>query len=117
MKITCSISKKNLLKLAAVIYKDIEQTKGDSYDARVLMERLFEKLIVTQGDEVALSYMQQMPYLIGQIAFKENTTKKINKRISVLVKAVMDYEDKFLGIPIENSMDSIIKVAYRRKKT
>ncbi len=100
MKITCALSKENLLKLAAVIYKDIEAYEKDNkaYDARVLMNQLYDKLKKTQGEEVALSYMQQMPFLVGQIAFKESTELVEDFAINDVFKLNKEFRNEESGV-------------------
>lgn len=100
MKITCALSKEHLLKLAAVIYKDIEGSAAENkpYDARILMNQLYDKLNKAQGEEVALSYMQQMPFLVGQIAFKESTNLIEDFGINNLFELNKQFRNEETGI-------------------
>ena len=72
MKITCALSKDNLIGLASVIYKDMEASaiKNEPYDLRVLMNDLYNSLLEKQGLETALVTLQQVPGVVGQLAFK-----------------------------------------------
>jgi exodeoxyribonuclease-5 len=115
MKITCALSKDNLISIASVIYKDMEASaiKNEPYDLRVLMNDLYSNLLEKQDLETALVYLQQVPAIVGQLAFKiegVNISLEFDmNRIFSLSKEFRDLDtgidtvNNFFGTPISGS--------------
>lgn len=73
MKITCALGKEQIIALASVVYKDIQNSidNNTQYDLRPLMTRLYSNLAEKQSQENAIIYLMQVPSIAGQIIFRE----------------------------------------------
>jgi hypothetical protein len=84
MAITCALGPDNIAVLAKVIYKKMSTTpEGEVFDINAYMDYLYEKISEKQGRDIALQYIQQVPFLANRIAAKSediNIDPSINLR-------------------------------------
>ena len=68
MAITCTLGRDNIIKLLDAVYKKMLTTPaGETFDVKQYINYMYNGFKEAQGSDVALQYVQQIPYIIGSV--------------------------------------------------
>ena len=99
MAITCTLGRDNIIKLLDAVYKKMLTTpEGETFNVDQYINYLYNGFEKTQGRDVALQYIQQVPYVIGSVEAQLGGDLKLNMPIEELREITRAFRNADTGL-------------------
>jgi len=99
MAITCTLGRDNIIKLLDAVYKKMLTTpEGEVFNVDAYINYLYNGFEKAQGKDVALQYIQQVPYVIGSVEAQLGGDLKLNMPIERLREITRAFRNAETGL-------------------
>jgi hypothetical protein len=99
MAITCTLGRDNIIKLLDAVYKKMLTTPaGETFDVNQYINYMYNGFKKAQGSDVALQYIQQIPYIIGSVEAQLGGELSLNMPIEELRQITRAFRNVDTGL-------------------
>lgn len=99
MAITCTLGRDNIIKLLDAVYKKMLTTPaGETFNVNQYINYMYKGFENAQGRDIALQYIQQIPYIIGSVEAQLGGELSLNIPIEELRQITRAFRNADTGL-------------------